>query len=141
MTPLGIAREHCANWHEGICSGIDFRRDGSMFMFRDGGKPCLLNERKRCSYFESAVLPIGKKEEWAKRYPGEARAFEEGADQYTRQHSGIPGLSPRRRKCPDCGTMIGPRKRYCAVCGEHRRKETNAANQRKWRQKAGLTVI
>lgn len=136
-TPLVIARLHCANFHDGICSGIDFGKDGSMFMFRNEGSPCLLKTKKPCSYFETAVLPIGKNQEWAKAHPGEARAFEEGVDQYQRLHSGIPGLSSRRRKCPDCGTQIGPRKRYCAVCGERRRKETNAANQRQWREKEG----
>jgi len=134
-TPIWIAKNHCANYQEGICSGIDFGPKGELFRFRAEGSRCLLSSRERCSYFETAVLPIGANQEWQKKYPGEARQFEEGADQYLRAHSGIPGLAPRRRKCPDCGTQIGPKQRYCAQCRDRHRKVSNAASQRRGREK------
>src|SRR5438552_10023488 len=100
-TPMQIARNHCANWHEdGICSGIDFRESGSLFRFRKEGCACLLKTRERCRYLEEGVFLMGKNEEWAKRYPAQARAFEEAVDRYMRRHSGA-GLAPKRRKCPD----------------------------------------
>jgi hypothetical protein len=135
-TPLGIAQNHCANWDGGLCTGIDFRADGSMFRFRPEGRRCLLSSHERCSYFETAVLPIGASKEWQQKYPREAAQFEEGAHFY-RVHFGMPGPAPVGRNCSDCGVQIGPRQRYCAQCRQKHRKATKTMSQRKWREKDG----
>jgi hypothetical protein len=127
-TPITLAAKYCANWQQdGVCSGLDFRNDGTLFRFRNEGCQCgcLLKAKERCSYFESAVLPMGDSEEWRKKYPAEARVFQEGADRYMRRHSGIAGLALKARVCPDCGTQIGPRKRYCHVCSDARQQQTD----------------
>jgi len=130
-TPIALAKKYCVNWQDGLCSGIDFHKDGSPFRFRSEGAQCLLKANQRCSYFETAVLPMGDSEEWQKKYPGDAKAFAEGADRYFRRHSGIAGLAPKARRCPDCGTPIGPRKRYCALCADRRSKESDRNYQSK----------
>jgi len=79
-----------------------------------------------------AVFPIGKNEEWCRKYPAQARAFEEGVNRYMRMHL-RGGLAPRRRKCPDCGVQIGPRKRYCQVCAGRRKRESDSEYHRKAR--------
>jgi hypothetical protein len=129
-TPIRIARKHCANWQDGICGGIDFGPKGELLRFRPEGRQCLLSSRERCSYFETAVLPM-RSQDW--KNPSEGREFEEGADQYLRIHSGITGLAPRRRKCPDCGTQIGPKKRYCQACSNRRKLEADRVYQQKQR--------
>src|SRR5262245_20874547 len=91
-----------------------------MFRFRNEGCKCLLSTDERCSYLETAILPM-KTDEW--KNPSEARRFAELTDQYRRAH--ISGLNPRKRKCPDCGVQIGPRKRYCQVCAERRSKQAD----------------
>jgi hypothetical protein len=90
--PQKLAAKYCANWKEGICSGIDFKADGTLFRFRNEGSDCVLKTCQRCSYFESAVLPM-RKREW--KNPTEARQFDEGIDHYFRLH--IPGLKRGRR--------------------------------------------
>ena len=132
-TALQIAEGHCANWHfldlplkkgDGFCLGIGFHKDGRPGRFREGGCKCLLFEKKRCLYLEQFVFPLRKSPEWRTKYQGQAKAFDEAVDRYMRLHMPIPGLAKRSRKCPDCGTWIGPRKRYCVKCTEVRRKAT-----------------
>jgi|SRR6516162_4389863 hypothetical protein len=125
MTPIDIAEKYCANWQDGICSGIGFRADGSFYRFRSEGCKCLLRDNLRCSYLESSVLLQGKNKEWIQGNPGEAKKFEDGIDRYWRRHSGIAGLALRKRLCPDCGIQIGPRKRYCEKCAGNRARESD----------------
>jgi hypothetical protein len=47
---------------------------------------------------------------------------------------GIGGMSLRRRKCPDCGLPIGPRKRYCQTCARRHKRESDRTAQRKARK-------
>ena len=129
-----LAGKYCSNWQQdGVCSGLDLADDGTLFRFRNEGCQCVLRIKERCSYFESAVLPIGDNEEWRKKNPGEARELEEGRDRYMRRCIGIPGLALKARVCPDCGTQIGPRKRYCHVCSDARKHETDRNYHREHR--------
>jgi hypothetical protein len=72
--------------------------------------------------------------DWLKVEEGED--FREGAAEYYRHH--VPHLaSPlpltRERKCPDCGTPVPTRMRYCDNCKKRHRRETFRASQQKTR--------
>ncbi len=81
---------------------------------------CLVEQGKRCGYFEKAVLPIAGEIGQQKIYA----AYESltGAD---------PLARPQARLCPDCGAELKPRQRYCDNCKKKRRRQS----YRKSRQK------
>jgi len=91
---------------------------------------CLVEQGKRCRYFERAVLPsaegIGLKELVCGLY---------------QKQVGMTGditLTGRQiRRCPSCGAELKPRQRYCDSCRQRRRR----ASYRRSRQKrAGWTT-
>ena len=125
MKPVVLAKLYCANFlADGTCNGVDFKRPGlKQVRFLSEETACLVGCGQRCRYFETAVMPM-KDWDWK---PGEGRAFREAVNRYQRKHAGILGLAPRQRKCPDCGTPIGSRLRYCESC----RQERNTKNVRK----------
>ncbi len=90
------------------------------------GKKCKVEQGKRCSYFERAVLPtaadIGRRDEIYYQYEVKCNV----ADLLAR-----PGF----RLCPDCGAGLKLRERYCKNCSRARRLKTRRIYQKKYRQK------
>ncbi len=101
------------------CANYDHHYGGCLF-----NDKCLVQEGKRCGYFERAVLPtaadIGLKEQLYSLYE---------------EHVGMQGneiLSRGQiRRCPDCGDEVGTRQRFCLRCSKKRRQETYRRSRRK----------
>ena len=79
------------------------------------GELCLVEQGKRCDYFERCVLPTAA-------YNGQLLSL-------TRQYeekTGATGLTGRSaamgRDCPDCGAELSGRARYCDPCKKRRRQ-------------------
>ncbi len=72
------------------------------------GKKCKVEQGKRCSYFERAVLPTGGSD-IREKYESLTGAYIEGET---------------RNLCNDCGRPIPPRRRYCDKCVVKRRQAT-----------------
>lgn len=98
---------------------------------RDGG--CLLSNNcavltgKRCGYFERAVLPtsaeIGQRDHVYRLYE---QAVSVIIDRYKmRRKTGDV------RPCPDCGTALRPRQRYCDTCAGKRKRVASRQRQRR----------
>jgi len=117
MTPLQAAKAHCANYQlDGLCLGIAFRNDLSMYRFRKEGLPCLLCEGQRCQFFEETILPMRLER------PVEAKSFSSAVSAYQRMHK----LQSVQRFCPECGKVpLLARQRLCADCRAKRRRETH----------------
>jgi len=108
-SPLEMARLECAN-HVG--SGCFNER------------PCLLAQRGvRCSYFESAVLPLSKRKAAYADVPKHywARAKVDGMRE-----------DAAERVCA-CGNALADRERVCERCKIRRRRESYRAYKRKVR--------
>ena len=103
------------------CANYDHHYGGCLF-----GKKCKVEQGKRCSYFERAVLPtaadIGRRDEIYHQYEVKCKV----AEPLTR-----PGL----RLCPDCGIGLNLRERYCKNCARARRLKTRRNYQKKYRDK------
>ncbi len=76
---------------------------------------CLVEQGQRCGYFEKAVLPtaadIGLGERMYSLYEKQCNVSG------TLERSQI-------RICPDCGTGLKPRQRYCDNCAKKHRRES-----------------
>jgi len=108
-SPLEMARLECAN-HVG--SGCFNER------------PCLLAQRGvRCSYFESAVLPLSKRK----------AAYADVPNQYWARAK-VDGMreDAAERVCA-CGNALAARERVCERCKIRRRRESYRAYKRKVR--------
>jgi hypothetical protein len=133
-----LAEQYCSNWcHGGVCEGADIDpKTGRHFRWRTIGGFCLLALGGRCSYFESVVLPMGKRKEWPTPVQGEA--FRKAARLYHLTFPETVVVEPETRKCPDCGKhRIEARKRCCEPCRIRRRRATEILKKRKWRNKGG----
>lgn len=128
MTPVQIAKEHCANYdtRDGSCLGVYYNDDLSIRFKRPFAK-CLLNQPcQKCYYFEEIVMGI-LIEDRDKRAEGRKQSeFKEGVDQYIKAvYPPEANVSDERRRCPKCKTQfLKKRERYCAECKELNRKET-----------------
>jgi len=110
---LTMAQQECANHQEGhYCSS----RDGD----------CILRSSKRCDYFERCVLPLAEKELPRQKEYARAR------DRYRRVHK--ISFDADERRCPDCGTILPRRKRYCLKCAKKRR--TDSVRQIRWKARS-----
>jgi hypothetical protein len=101
------------------CANYDHHHGGCLF-----SKKCKVEQGKRCSYFERAVLPtaadIGRRDGIYYQYESKCNV----TDLLAR-----PGF----RLCPDCGADLKLRERYCKNCSRKRRQATNRASQKKYR--------
>lgn len=121
MTPLQFAKQECANYREGLCSGIAITDEGRLLRFQPVS-PCTLPEGKACIYFERWVLPMGNDKSTV---VGLARAKEQEEAKWLYYHeTGRLNISESRR-CPVCGQReVQARERMCYVCRELRRRQT-----------------
>ena len=101
------------------CANFDHHYGGCLFQ-----DVCLIQEGKRCGYFEKAVLPAGDSIT-RQKYEALTGAYIEGQ---------VMNL------CSDCGKSVPPRRRYCDKCKKKRRQKTNRDNLRKFRQKQRVSA-
>ncbi len=132
MTPVQIAKSHCANYQpNGSCLGVYYNDDLSISRIA-GLRRCLLGGPiRRCPYFEECVMPM-KLENRSREMQDRKRAeFEEGLHQYRMAVAGIRG----KRLCRDCQQRdTGSRSRQlCNECRSKHRKETYRKSQRRSR--------
>ena len=115
MTPLQLAQEECANHQRGgSCLGIQI--DKNLRMTYAKPRPgCLVADDQRCGYFEACLLPRAD----STSDPHRARALRQAATEYRRI---TEQPMANARPCPDCGEPLQPRKQFCPVCAEKRRK-------------------
>lgn len=140
MTPLQLAKEHCANYQsDGSCLGIGIHNDGSLFRFKPEGQPCVLSPPlKRCAYFENVVLMRSPADEPC---PAPARVlndqFAEGLRLYaaaTNEH--LPVTQKGQRLCRLCRQRtVEPPKQLCYVCAEERKAKSQEQATAKYRSK------
>ena len=108
------------------CANYDHHYGGCLF-----GNKCLVKKGKRCGYFEKAVLPV-------------ATDIGLVGHVYSLYQKRV-GLNadlqrPQTRLCPDCGTGLKLKQRYCDSCGKSRRQKGNRENQKKYRKSKRLIV-
>lgn len=93
------------------CANYDHHYGGCVF-----DKTCLVEDRKRCGYFEKSVLPtaveIGLRDNLYKLYAKQIDIKE----QLIQKPEDV-------RKCT-CGTPLLPRYRMCPKCSQKARQET-----------------
>jgi hypothetical protein len=135
MTPLQLAKQHCANYQDGQCMGMDFDVKGNHFAFRKRG-PCWLGDPiQRCTYAETAVLPQNVAD-WPAT---DAQSFVEGVQAYKKATGEVipkhaSAKASDERICPQCKIRIlEPRQRFCYICAEAREKAAQRERQRKTR--------
>jgi len=100
------------------CANYDHHYGGCIF-----NDTCLVQEGRRCGYFEKAVLPVASELGLQNIY--EAYEKQTGAGMLKRSQARI---------CPDCGEPLRPRQKFCDDCTRKRRQKTKRENQRKFRQ-------
>jgi hypothetical protein len=113
MRPQQLARTECANWQDGACAGIEEHHD-----------KCLVADGEKCAYFEGSVLQLDalSKDDRYRQQIIEARIAYNGR------------AEARGRPCPDCGTPMRPRQRYCDECRKKRRREAARDGMREKRR-------
>lgn len=94
------------------CANYDHHYGGCLF-----GDACLVEQGKRCGYFEKAVLPTAKD-----------AGLREHVYSLYQKHTGIEACGELDRepapRCPDCGAELRPRQRYCDACATRRRRQS-----------------
>jgi hypothetical protein len=119
MTPLQLAHTHRANWNaDGSCLGAIIDDDLQIRRCRPRPRCIVGTPGQRCSYFEECILPM----ERSLHDSGQRQQFNDAARQY-RLAANVS--SQEKRACPDCGRPMEPRQRFCPICADSRRRETN----------------
>jgi len=92
------------------CANYDHHYDGCLL-----GETCKVEQGQRCGCFEKAVLPTA----------ADIGLGERMYSLYEKQCS-VSGPLERdqMRLCPDCGTGLKPRQRYCDNCAKKHRRES-----------------
>ena len=128
MTPLQIAKDHCANWrNDGKgCLGAIIDDDLQIRRCRPKPKCVLGTPGERCAYFEDCVAPMGPSidnEDYRRQFQAAVRDYRLAAK--------LP--CAEERPCPVCGQAMEPRRRFCGVCAKTRRRaSTRAAFRKHW---------
>ncbi len=108
------------------CANYDHHYGGCLFEDFDG-KCAVLDLHRRCGYFERAVLPtsadIGQRDHIYRLYEQTVGAV---IDTTKGRHK-----TGDVRPCPDCGTALRPRQRYCDNCAKKRRRAASRQRQRR----------
>ena len=124
MTPLQLAKCHCANYQaDGCCLGVYYNRNGSIAKYIPLPR-CLLQEPiQRCPYFEEVIMPMKLEDRSRDVQERKRREFEEGVDQYRKATADRIVV---QRLCVACLERNTPTKtsRLCNECRDQRRKET-----------------
>ncbi|MEE9370742.1 MAG: hypothetical protein V3W45_04640 [Sedimentisphaerales bacterium] len=103
------------------CANYDHHYGGCLF-----GETCRVEQGQRCGYFEKAILPT---------------AVDIGAGErmhflYEKQCGlSVTLARGQMRICPDCGTELKPRQRYCDNCKGRRRQKSYRQAREKQRSK------
>lgn len=122
MSPLQIAKAHCANYQpDGSCLGMYYRDDLSIDKQRSKPLPeCLLTVCQACPYFEEIVLPqvsASVAEQYRKSLPAGA----------------VTSARPQRaiKVCLDCRRCeVESRQKYCAKCARIRNRKSKRQHMR-----------
>jgi len=130
MNPLQIVKAHCDCYEPNAqCLGITYNDKLQLVRFRMEGLPCLLaaDSIKRCKHFESSILPMEKRQEWAKDTRTSAKLaqeFREGAHEY-RIKTGF--MAETIRICPQCrSSKIGQGRKVCDLCKVKNRRDSQS---------------
>jgi hypothetical protein len=123
MTPLQAAKTHCPNYVDGACIGVAYDDKLRAYRLFAEGSRCKLHTCEHCPWFEEAVLPQvspSVAEEYRKSLPA-------GVTTTARpQHAA--------KTCLDCHKReVGPRQKYCQVCGRIRKREKQREHMRRKR--------
>ncbi len=135
MTPMRFAREECANMTpDGSCLGIDVKSlsDNNGPAVASPRDTCLVAEGERCPYFETCVLPLADRPS----PPGNPRLQDErlaARAVYLKKRRLSIDEPENERRCPDCGTILARRARYCESCAAKRRRATYRDSKRRGR--------
>ena len=131
MTPYQLVKKVCSNYRNEKCLGVSRECFPTATIQPPG--PCLIAERKRCSFFETAILPLADRPS-PKNDPGFQGGVLEARNFYHRAHDvGLPKQIGSKRNCPRCGIVLDWGKKYCEPCRILRRNETQKANMQKYR--------
>lgn len=98
------------------CANYDHHYGGCLFR-----ESCLMEQGKRCAYFERAVLPTA----------ADTGQTERIYAAYEKQCKVGLLARPQQRICPDCGTGLKPRERFCDNCKRKHRQKANRDNQQR----------
>ena len=116
------AKANCANWTaDGGChdnESVTFTDDG---MPRIGTGQCRLAEGRSCDYFRTAILSAGD-------CPQRIRQEYARIDQQAQVKD--------RRRCPECGAELPPRRRLCKKCAQKHRRDSYRKKRQKERMSA-----
>lgn len=134
MTPLEIAKSHCANYqNDGSCLGIHFGPNLIMRLVRPLPKCLLSGPIERCSYFDECVAP----QKLGHKNPTTEAKMREGFAGGIRRYNRAIGRDTETplRVCPNCNrNPLQPHKKLCAEC----RSESRKVSKRSSRQKTGV---
>ena len=124
---IAFTHQNCANYdtHYSYCFGLDcysLSTDGKKVQPLQENEKCLIQQGKRCGYFERVLLPIAK----------QLGIYEKIIKQYGKTGNLVP--KETTRSCPDCGAELEYRKKLCPKCREKRKQKANRENQKNYRE-------
>lgn len=128
MTDLiKFVSQWCANFKADKCAGLSITDSGSVVRMSKPNDPCVLfSTGARCSYFEECVAPGVDR---CDNNTFAQRKYKEIGNEALRQYRLATNVASvqinGKRKCPDCGKPLLPRKRYCVTCSETRKLSAN----------------
>lgn len=117
------------------CSNYDQEYDGCIREDARCGDDCndpvcSVMSGQRCEYFEKTVLPAASENEL---YEVLAEYQETTG---TDAESNL--IDTNARRCPECGKLLLPRRRFCDDCVLEHRRKTKRESQSRYRQKQRL---
>ncbi len=118
-----IASE-CANFNDGICSGLTATND----RFQKECA-CIALEGEKCDYLETTVAPII---EWPDPTTNSGLRRKQ-AQAFAAYQRSVDTADLSGNTCNVCGCPVKCGKRYCSVCRESRRRETLKSGMRQYR--------
>lgn len=124
-----FAKEACANWTE-----IP-QEECVLFC----GK-CRILQGKLCEYFKKSVLGPEDYKYPHRLFIADPNFEKRVRKQYKKIDHTVVESEQIKRYCPDCGSLLTPRRRYCTACQKKRKLATNRLRQQQFRKKGRLTV-
>ena len=141
MTPLQVAKAHCANFDQGRCLGVYYNDDLTIQACRPLPLCLLAESAQRCPYFETVVMRITLDQSTPSGVKRKEE-FDEGIREYRLATGLLKSENDRSRPCPDCKQRpLEQGKKFCYVCREKRRKDTyKSSNRRRRQSNASMTT-